>query len=123
MHEVNALWIPILGIFLPIVLVPMIMILKHRTLQREWQHEERMRAVELGVPAPGEHRGGSVAAVGAGVPIVSVIAALTTTLAYQSPEGDEIPMLGIVWGCALDDQRVRDDHESDAGPDAHSCEK
>jgi hypothetical protein len=101
MHSIDALWIPILGILMPIVLVPMIMILKHRTLQREWQHKERMRAIELGVPVPKAHSGGSVAAIGAGVPIAAVLGAVATTLSYESPSGDEVPMLGIVWGCAV----------------------
>ena len=50
MHGINPLWIPILGILMPLVLVPMIMVLKHRTLQREWQHKERMKAIEMGAP-------------------------------------------------------------------------
>jgi hypothetical protein len=101
MHEINALWIPILGIMVPIVLVPTIMILKHRTLQKEWQHKERMQAIELGVPAASAHLGGSIAAVGAGVPITAVIAAVVTTLSFPSPEGEEVAVMGIVWGCAL----------------------
>ena len=101
MHEINALWIPIIGILMPLALVPMILILKHRTLQREWQHKERMRAVEMGLPVGALHSGGSVAAVGAGVPIAAVIGAVTTTLSYTSPEGEEVAVLGIVWGCAL----------------------
>jgi hypothetical protein len=101
MHEINALWIPILGIMLPIVLVPMIMILKHRTLQKEWQHKERMQAIEMGVPAASAHLGGNIAAVGAGVPITAVIAAVVTTLSFDSPEGEQVAVLGIVWGCAL----------------------
>ena len=83
MHEINPLWIPILGILMPIVLVPMIMMLKHRTLQREWQHKERMKAIEMGAPPPPPTAGGSVVAIGAGVPIASVIAAAVTSLSYQ----------------------------------------
>ena len=102
MHEINALWIPILAILMPIVLVPMILILKHRTLQREWQHKERMRAIEMGVPAPSPAGGGSVVAIGAGVPIASVIAAAVTSLSYQpSSGGDESAIFGIAWGCAF----------------------
>jgi hypothetical protein len=102
MHEINALWIPILGILMPIVLVPTIMLLKHRTLQREWQHKERMRAIEMGAPPSSPaSAGGSVVAIGAGVPIASVIAAAVTSLSYQpSSIGDEVPVFGIAWGCA-----------------------
>jgi hypothetical protein len=101
MHEINALWIPIIAILMPVVLVPTMMILKHRTLQREWQHKERMQAIELGVPTSPVNLGGSVAAVGAGVPIAAVIAAVMTTLSYQAPDGEEVAVLGIVWGCTL----------------------
>ncbi len=101
MHEINALWIPIIAILMPLVLVPTIMILKHRTLQRQWQHKERMQAIELGVPTSPANLGGSVAAVGAGVPIAAVIAAVMTTLSYQAPDGEEVAVLGIVWGCTL----------------------
>jgi hypothetical protein len=101
MHEISALWIPIFGIMLPIVLVPTILVLKHRALQKEWQHKERMQAIELGVPAPSAPLGGSIAAVGAGVPIASVIAAVVTTLNFPAPEGEEVAVMGIVWGCAL----------------------
>lgn len=120
MQPIDALWIPILGILMPVVLVPMIMILKHWTLRREWQHAERMHAIELGMPAPGGNVGRSVVAIGAGVPIASVIGAVATTLSYQLPEGDEIPVLGIVWGLRLPDQYPRHAHELDHGSYRHS---
>ncbi len=101
MHEISPMWIPILGILMPLVLVPMILILKHRTLRKEWEHKERMQAIEMGQPPVSAHVGGSIAAVGAGVPIAAVIAAVMTTLSYPSPEGEEVAVLGIVWGCAL----------------------
>lgn len=101
MHQIDPLWIPILGILMPLGLVPMIMLLKHRTLQREWHHKERMRAIEMGTP-PLAAGGGGVAAIGAGVPIASVIAAAVTSLAYSpSSVGDEVPIFGIAWGCAF----------------------
>jgi hypothetical protein len=102
MQAIDALWIPILAILMPVVLVPMILLLKHRTLQREWQHKERMRAIEMGVPAPSPTGGGSVVAIGAGVPIASVIAAAVTSLSYQpNSAGDEPAIFGIAWGCAF----------------------
>jgi hypothetical protein len=102
MHQMNPLWIPILGILMPIVLVPMIILLKHRTLRREWQHKERMKALEMGASLPSSAAGGSVVAIGAGVPIVSVIAAAVTSLFCQpSTVGDEVPVLAIAWGCAF----------------------
>jgi hypothetical protein len=102
MHPIDPMTIPILGITLPIILVPMIMLLKHRTLQREWQHKERMKALEMGAPTPLTTSGASVVAIGAGVPIASVIAAAVTSLAYHSEwSGDEVAVFGIAWGCAF----------------------
>ena len=102
MHELNPLWIPILGILMPIVLVPLILMLKHRTLQREWQHKERMKAIEMGGSPPPSTAAGSVVAIGAGVPIASVLAAAVTSLSYQpTSAGDEVPVFGIAWGCAF----------------------
>jgi hypothetical protein len=102
MHHIDPMWIPILGIMLPIVLVPLIMLLKHRTLQREWQHKERMKAIEMGAPPSPATAGGSVVAIGAGVPIASVIAATVTSLSYESnSSGDEVAVFGIAWGCAF----------------------
>ena len=102
MHEINVLVIPIVAILMPVVLVPTILMLKHRTLKREWQHKENMKAIEMGMPAPSPTAGGSVVAIGAGVPIASVIAAALTSLSYQpTSPGDEVPIFGIAWGCAF----------------------
>ncbi len=102
MHEFNALMIPIVAILMPVVLVPTILLLKHRTLKREWQHKENMKAIEMGMSAPSTHGGGGVVAIGAGVPIASVIAAAVTSLSYEpSSIGDEVPVFGIAWGCAF----------------------
>jgi hypothetical protein len=101
MHAMDPLWIPILGIMLPMVLVPTILILKHRTLQKEWQHKERMQAIELGVAPPQAHASSGIAAMGAGVPIAAVVGAVLTTLSYQAPEGEEVGAIAIVWAFAL----------------------
>jgi len=102
MHEINVLVIPIVAILMPVVLVPAILLLKHRTLKREWQHKEYMKAVEMGMSAPSTPSGGGVVAIGAGVPIASVIAAAVTSLSYEpSSIDDEVPIFGIAWGCAF----------------------
>jgi hypothetical protein len=63
--------LPMMGLALPIVLVPTIMVLSHRKRRREMEHVERMKALELGLPTPGtESWPASVCiAIGAGVPI------------------------------------------------------
>ena len=86
-ETVDPLIIPIVGILMPLVLVPTILVLKHRHKRREWEHRERMRAMD-GPHAP--HRdwrvpvgSGGVAAIGAGVPMVSVLAAFLTGLTWE----------------------------------------
>ena len=99
MHEINPLWIPIVGILMPLVLVPMIMVLKHRTLRREWQHKERMKAMEMGGPLPIVNAGRRCRRDRAGVPIASVIAAAVTSLSTSRPQpATKYPSSAIAWG-------------------------
>ena len=95
MHE--GLIIPF-GIFLPMFLVPTIITLVHRQKKREWQHQERLRAARDGfaVPAPNERLGGgSVVAIGAGVPVASVLGALITTLSVSYSMPDYMAILAV----------------------------
>ena len=59
MHD--GMIIPLAGIMLPMVLVPTIITLAHRMKKREWQHKERLRALELGLPVPMTSSRGSAA--------------------------------------------------------------
>jgi hypothetical protein len=58
---------------IPIVLVPVILGLKHARLERELEHAERMKALELGRKLPADEPMPSplwiIGAIGAGVPI------------------------------------------------------
>jgi hypothetical protein len=98
MHE--ELVIPIIALFLPMVLVPSVITLKHRQKKREWLHQERMRAIELGLPVPpSEHGlGMAVTAVGAGVPMAAVFAAFLTSTSASATGEDPVSMLGVIWG-------------------------
>jgi hypothetical protein len=60
-----------------------------------------MKAMDTGQPVAATTTRGGVAAIGAGVPIVSVLAALAASLLLESRSSDEIEMYGIVWGCAV----------------------
>src|SRR5262249_5445859 len=94
--------IPITAILMPLVLVPTIITLKHRQKKREWEHLERMRAMELQLPTParGESPGTrSVVAIGAGVPIASVLGAFFTC-AEGPPSVEGVPLAAIAWGSA-----------------------
>ena len=90
MHQ--GLIIPLSGIMMPLVLVPTIILLVHSHKKREWHHQERLRALEMGLPASGPDRmpgGGTVIAIGAGVPIAAVLTA------------DYMPIVAVAWGCAF----------------------
>jgi hypothetical protein len=95
--------IPLAGIMLPMVLVPTIITLVHRHKKREWRHKERLRALELGLPAVDlepKIGGGTVTAIGAGVPAASILGALLTTASIPPTHTEFLPMVAIAWGCA-----------------------
>ena len=98
----EELVIPVVAILMPLVLVPMVMVLKHRQRRREWDHKERMRALELGVEAPGSAFGTfwpsmAAIAIGAGVPasafLFSWLASMTAHV------GDDIWTAAGFVGC------------------------
>ena len=102
MHE--SLIIPLCGIMMPLVLVPTIILLVHRHKRREWHHHERLRALEMGLPAPAPDRrlgGGTVVAIGAGVPIAAVLTAWMTTMSVSDSHPDYMPIIAVTWGCAF----------------------
>ena len=100
----DPLIIPIVGILMPLVLVPTVLVLKHRHKRREWEHRERMRAMEGPMPlarSAGAVGSGGVAAIGAGVPIASVLAAFLTSLTWEPTTPTDVPMPAVAWGCAV----------------------
>ncbi len=67
----EVLMIPLAAIMLPLVLVPTIMVLKFRANKREFEHKERMKALETGraLPQYGAWPAAFVcSSIGAGVP-------------------------------------------------------
>jgi len=70
--------IPLAGIALPLFLVPTIIAMKMEGKKREMRHAERMRAMEMGLPIPGDTgwAAATAIAIGAGVPIGSFVATL-----------------------------------------------
>lgn len=102
MHE--ELIIPLAGIMMPLVLVPTIIVLVHRHKRREWYHQERLRAIETGLPPSLPDRtlgGGTVVAIGAGVPIAAVLTAWMTIMSVSESHPDYMPIVGVAWGCAF----------------------
>jgi hypothetical protein len=102
--EIDPLIIPIVAISMPLLLVPTILVLKHRHRRREWEHLERMKAMSSAQPLTrlGNWIGaGSVAAIGAGVPIASVLAAFLTSLVWRGMPPEDVPVPAVAWGCAV----------------------
>lgn len=96
--------IPLAAIALPLLLVPTIMLLKQGQEKRHWRHLERMQALASGAPVPPLNAPpgtGAVIAIGAGVPIFAIFAALTTTLNAHSYIPNALERSAIAWGCAL----------------------
>ncbi|MDG3003104.1 hypothetical protein [Paludisphaera mucosa] len=96
--------IPLAGIALPLILVPTIMLTKNLGQRRYYRHLERMQALKSGLPVPASTPlpgPGSVVAIGAGVPIVSILGALiaTASIPWESP--DVLPLTAIIWSMSL----------------------
>jgi hypothetical protein len=75
----DPILIPLAALSIPIIVVPTSLAFKHARRVRELEHLERMRAIELGRSQPGDESWSMPAristAIGAGVPIVSMIIA------------------------------------------------
>jgi hypothetical protein len=71
---IDPMLIPIAAIALPVILVPIILGLRQARIERELEHAERMKALELGRTLPQDEGWWSLprisVAIGAGVPAV-----------------------------------------------------
>ncbi len=100
----EPLLIPVIAILMPLALVPTILILKHRHRRRQWEHLERMKAMETQLPVSVQHTigGGAATAIGAGVPAVSVLGAFLSSLTLDTSDiHDPAAIHAIIWGCAV----------------------
>jgi hypothetical protein len=99
--------IPIAGMAIPIIIVPTVLAMKHVRQKREWEHLERIRALELGQPVPGSEVSRAVVAgvIGAGVPIGSFLFAWLASMTSHVDEsvwaGASIVGIGGVIGGVL----------------------
>jgi hypothetical protein len=79
----NPLVIPVIALLIPIVIVPAALGIKFAQRQRELEHAERMRALELGRTLPQDEPWWSpskiAATIGAGVPVGSSLCAWLAT--------------------------------------------
>src|SRR5215208_4964050 len=89
--ETGAVIIPIVGMAIPIILVPVILGLRHARLLRELEHAERMKALELGRTLPQDETWWAPSricvAIGLGVPVGVFWCAYLATdrYHYQTP--------------------------------------
>ena len=87
----SELMIPLAGIALPAVLVPMILGFRQAARKREYEHMERMKALETGQPVPGERHWPQAmvcATVGAGVPIAAFVFTMIAALNVPNMPGE-----------------------------------
>lgn len=88
--------IPIVGMLIPIIIVPVSLSLKHARYARELEHRERMRAIELGRSMPGEEPAWSLPklclSIGGGVPFSAFLFAWLATQAVGFQE--------LIWAMA-----------------------
>jgi hypothetical protein len=94
---IDPLVIPIAGIALPVVLVPVILGMRHARRERELEHAERIKALELGRTLPRDESFWTLpriaVAIGAGVP------AAVFFCAWQATQGHPRDPF-FVWGAA-----------------------
>ena len=103
----SPILIPVLALLIPIVIVPTALWSRHRLRVREMEHDERIRAMELGVgmvPRKTEISWPGAAVclgIGAGVPVGSMLVAWLATMTSDVGEGVfGIPLVisfGAIW--------------------------
>lgn len=104
----DATAIPVIAISLPIILVPTVLAMKHARRKREYEHLERMKALEMGHRLPQHHAWSAFAAtaIGAGVPIAAFLlawlASLTTHVNDDVWKGATfVGITGVIGGTTL----------------------
>lgn len=96
---IDPLLIPIAGMAIPLIIVPVALGCKHATRARELTHAERMRALELGRRLPQDQPWWTPArlglAIGAGVPLAVFVCAAVATAAAGFQDGIWIATLAV----------------------------
>lgn len=96
---------PLMGMAIPMIVVPAALLFKRFKLNRELEHRERMEAIRRGAPAPASSSlpgAGSVVVIGAGVPAAAVFCAWMATASIPHVYGDRtVVLISVIWGCAL----------------------
>jgi hypothetical protein len=90
---------PFILLIIAIGVSPAIFAMFHATRKRELEHKERMKALEMGLPVPGAAPWPALTAIaiGAGVPIAALAAALIATAMAPRPPADADHLALSVW--------------------------
>ncbi|RUL82338.1 hypothetical protein [Tautonia sociabilis] len=103
----EALVIPIVAILMPMFLVPAVILMRQSARNREWQHRERMKAMELGLPVPGAEAwaGRSAIAIGAVMPVGVFVASMVTNATTRNDDvwvaAAFVSLAGVIGGVRL----------------------
>jgi hypothetical protein len=96
---IDPLLIPIAGITLPVVLVPVILGIRYTRYERQLEHAERIKALELGRTLPRDESWWTLprisVAIGAGVP------ATVFFCAWQASESQSDPRVAWIAACVV----------------------
>ena len=94
-----GLVIPLFGMMIPIIIVPVALVMKYAIMQRQLEHAERIKALEMGRTLPQDEPWWSpsriAVAIGAAVPIASLAIAFVATEA-SGPREEIWAMTGMV---------------------------
>jgi hypothetical protein len=119
----DPILIPILGVFIPIVVVPASLTFKYYKYKRECEHIERIKALEVGRTLPGDEPWWSpsktIVAMGAGVPIG--VFAFAWLAAVSSNAHEEVWVMaglvgiaGVIAGTILAAKESAQRHQTEA---------
>ena len=101
--------IPIVGMLIPIVIVPTILAFKHARFLREIEHAEKMRAMELGISMEDPQHCWSMrslaALIGGGVPLGALFLAYIANSHSQNADvwgmASSVGITGLICGSIL----------------------
>lgn len=118
----SEILIPITALMIPIVIVPTSLWFRHRGRVQQMEHAERIRAMELGIkPQAAQISWPGAAlcmAIGAGVPVGSMLVAWFATMTNEAPtEIFGIPLVmsfGAIWTAKALADRMMGGEEAEA---------
>ncbi|MFO0949950.1 MAG: hypothetical protein U0835_02130 [Isosphaeraceae bacterium] len=124
--------IPIVALIIPMVLVPVVLGIRHARYERELEHAERMRALELGRTLPGDESFWTppkiCVSIGAVVPVLVFMCAVSAsqTVGYREEiwvMSGMVSMVAVISGAVLASKHFNQRHEAATSADARASFK